>query len=193
MLRPHNDNDADVDENDDQSEAYTLALLRSLKTSGVQFLRYFTVDVCNNIRCKVKPIDHLLFQFEQQNDHHTTHQYQQRALHRYHTAEINCGGLPYHTDAAVLGTGLDATNVVIVQPALQSLRILPSSSNKFKSQAASAVNKSAIVMGTLLDQYTHQPSPFCTRSVLRRVVREAAVQHNIAFVSTVRMRTKLVL
>ncbi|OEU23650.1 glutamine synthetase/guanido kinase, partial [Fragilariopsis cylindrus CCMP1102] len=56
-----------------------------------------------------------------------------------------------------------------IQPDLTSFRILP------------YAPKSAIVMGNFYDQYTKEPSPFCTRSLLGKVVHDAVEKHNITF------------
>jgi len=140
------------------SSAYATALLRSLHFSGVRFLRYCTVDACNNVRCKVKPVDHLLLQ-----------QGVTTLDDQVSIAEVCYAGLPYHADAMVEGTGLDAKNVLILKPDLNSFRILP------------YARKSAIVLGNSFDQFSNETSPLCTRSMLGRVVREAREHHNIAF------------
>lgn len=140
--------------------AYTKALLRSLQFSGVQFLRYVAVDPYNNLRAKVKPINHML----KQKNTITISLDQQVSI-----AEICLGGLPYHADVMIDGTGMDARNVLTIQPDPESLRILP------------YAPKTAIVLGNLKNQYTDEDSPFCTRSLLAKLVKEAAEQHNIAF------------
>ncbi|CAB9505938.1 Type-1 glutamine synthetase [Seminavis robusta] len=140
-----------------QESAATTALLRSLQFSGVQFLRFVTVDACNNIRSKVKPVKYLLNQEAKSLDKQVS------------IAAVCFAGLPHHADYMVDGSGMDARNVLSVQPDLGTFRVLP------------YAPKSAIVMGNLMDQYTDEPSPFCTRTVLRKVVEQAAQQHNIAF------------
>jgi len=162
MAATNNHNDHERQE--DVSSAYATALLRSLHFSGVKFLRYFTVDVCNNIRCKVKPVDHLLLLQNNLNGAGVV-----TLEHQVSIAEICYAGLPYYADAAVEGTDMTARNVLMIQPDLQSFRILPYAS------------KSAIVMGNLMDQYTNELSPLCTRGLLGKVVREAKEKHNIAF------------
>ena len=151
-----------------QESAYTVALLRSLRYSGVKFLRYFTVDVNNNIRCKVKPVDHL----SRKNGTNSTLDSQ------VSIAEVCYGGLPYYADFMIEGTGLDARNVLKIQPDMKSFRMLP------------YAPKSALVMGNLLDQYSDDPSPLCTRSLLKKVVQKAAEKHNIAFVSSPRWESQ---
>ena len=149
---------------EDVSSAYATALLRSLHFSGVKFLRYFTVDACNNVRCKAKPVDHLLLQNGTSASAVTLEE-------QVSIAEVCYAGLPYYADYMVEGTGITAQNVVKIQPDLQSFRILP------------YAPKSAIVMGNLIDQYRNEPSPLCTRGLLGKVVREAKEKHYIAFVS----------
>jgi hypothetical protein len=98
-----------------QDSAYATALLRSLQFSGVQFLRYFTVDVCNNVRCKVKPVDHLL---KAGNGVVTLE-------NQVSIASVCYAGLPFYADSMIAGTGMDARNVLTIQPDLNSFRILP--------------------------------------------------------------------
>ena len=142
-----------------QESAYATALLRSLQFSGVKFVRYFTVDLYNNVRCKVKPVDQLLLQSNISLEHQVS------------VAEVCYGGLPYSADAMTPGTGLNARNVLDIQPDLSSFRNLP------------YAPKSALVMGNLFNQYTGEPSPLCTRSILQRVLQDAKESHNIEFVS----------
>jgi len=140
-----------------QESAYATALLRSLQFSGVKFLRYFTVDLYNNVRCKVKPVDQLLLQSNISLEHQLS------------IAEVCYGGLRYSADVMTAGTGLDARNVLTIQPDLSSFRNLP------------YAPKSALVMGDLVNQYTGEQSPLCTRSLLRQVVQDAKEYYNIQF------------
>ena len=151
-------NDNNSDAGAAATSAYTTALLRSLKFAGVQFLRYYTVDACNNIRAKAKPIDRLLRDNESLDN-------------QVSIAEVCYAGLPHYADFMIDGTGMNAKNVLIVQPDLNSFRILP------------YAKKSAVVFGNSIDQFTNEPSPLCTRSVLGRVVEEAKEKHNVVFVS----------
>ena len=146
---------------DFQEAAYSTALLRSLQHGGVKFLRYIAVDVCNNIRCKAIPIDHLL----RNRGEAVTLDCQ------VSVAEVCCGGLPFYADYIIGGTGLDARNVLIIKPDLFTLRVLP------------YAPKTACVLGTLCNQFTGELSPICTRGLLARVIQNAAEQHDIAFVS----------
>lgn len=147
-----------------QESAYTTALLRSLQFSGVKFVRFFSVDVCNNVRCKVKPVDCLM---DDLNDDTV----QVSLNDKVSIASVCFAGLPYYADYMINGTGMTARDVLKLQPDLQSFRILP------------YAPKSAVMMCNVHDQYTDEPSPLCTRGLLCKVVDEAAKQHNIAFVS----------
>lgn len=139
--------------------AYTKALLRSLRSQGIQFLRYVTVDPYNTIRAKAVPIHHLLKQNKQDV-----------SLHRQCSIAAVChGGLPSYADLTLEGTGLSACNVLSVYADPETIRVLPYN------------QKSAIVMGTLHNQYDDQVSPYCTRSLLAKLVQDAAAQHNVAF------------
>jgi glutamine synthetase len=143
--------------NNFQESAYATALLRSLEFQGVQFLRFVTVDACNNIRCKVRPIAHLLKQKTLEN--------------QVSVAAVCYAGLPYYADLMIAGTGMDARNVLILQPDLNSFRNLP------------YAPKTAMVMANVKDQYTNEPSPLCPRSLLQTVLQTAAEKYNIGFVS----------
>jgi len=147
-----------------QESAYAIALLRSLQFSGVKFLRFFTVDPFNNIRCKVKPVDNLLLSLQKSNNNSLI-----SLEHQLSVAEVCYGGLRYSADVMTPGSGLDARNVLTLQPDLSSFRNLP------------YAPKSALVMGNLKNQYTGEQSPLCTRSLLQRVVRDAKEKHNIEF------------
>jgi glutamine synthetase len=142
---------------DQETAAYTLALLRSLQFSGVKFVRYFALDACGNVRCKVRPVDSLLSKGTLKD---------QVAI-----AAVCFAGLPFYADSMIEGTGMTATHVLKVQPDLSSLRILP------------YAPKTALVMGNAFDQNTNNPSSYCTRGLLQRVLREAAEKCNTAFVS----------
>eukprot|EP00980_Cylindrotheca_fusiformis_P030854 scaffold25523_cov108-Cylindrotheca_fusiformis.AAC.1 len=69
--------------------AVSKALLRNLHFHGVKFIRYMIVDLCNNIRCKVKPVKQLLLSSSSED-----------SLFDFQVsmAEINCGGLPNYAD-----------------------------------------------------------------------------------------------
>jgi glutamine synthetase len=150
-----------MNSNSNQQSAYSTALLRSLHYQGVQFLRFVTVDVCNNIRCKVRPISHLL---KQKSSTLTLDD-------QVSVAAICYAGLPYYTGYMIEGTGMSARDVLILQPDLNSFRILP------------YAPKTAMVMADLQDQYTNETSPLCTRSLLRKVIQTAMEEFNIGFVS----------
>jgi glutamine synthetase len=143
-----------------QYTGHTTALLRSLHFSGVQFLRYFSIDACGNIRCKVKPVDYLLKSAEPTLENQVS------------IASVCFAGLPFYADEMIEGTGMDSQNVLTVQPDLGSFRILP------------YAPKTAVVMGNLFDQYSNEPSPYCTRGLLAKIVKHAAEEFNIAFVSS---------
>lgn len=147
-------------QSDTSVQSAVKALLRSLQFSGVKFLRLVSLDVTGNLRAKVKPIDSLLC-------HPTISLGDQVSI-----ATISCAGLPCYADVMVPGTGLDARDVCKVEPDLNSFRILPYSP------------KTAAVMGYLTNQYTNESSEYCCKAILRRVIQEAAQNHNIAFVSS---------
>ena len=172
-----NDNDDEMTHNSKlETSLYAIALLKSLKYNGnIKFLRYLTIDICNNIRCKVIPIDHLLRKAsntttddDEDNDEPTIFSLNCQVS----IATICYGGLPYYADSMVQGTNITASNVVIIKPDISTLQVcLP------------YVKHSACVIGTLHDQYTNVPSPLCTRTILQNVMNDAAKHCNIEFVS----------
>jgi glutamine synthetase len=159
----------------------TTALLRTLQLTGVKFLRYMTVDVCNSIRCKAVPLDHLLLQYPPRREIGTEQQYH----HPVHSAAVSIAqvcmaGLPSFGDLVLAdATGLNAQDVLVIHPDWSTLRVLP------------YAPKSAVVLGTLhhppKPAALRQPgdgsmSPLCTRGLLQRVVETAELDHDIGFV-----------
>lgn len=83
------------------------ALLRSLKFSGVKFLRFMVVDACNNIRSKAVPLE------------------QCRVDTVVTFAKVCFAGLPFFADIVLPQTGFDARDLLVVRPDFGTLRILP--------------------------------------------------------------------
>ena len=131
------------------------ALLRALKAAGVEFVRYITVDSSNNIRCKAVPLKRL----RRSNKLH----------YQVSIAEACFGGLPSYGDAVIPGSTVDASRVLIVQPDISTIRVLP------------YADKTAMVLGSLYDPSDHTVSPLCSRGLLARVLDTAATHHGIAF------------
>ncbi|KAI2488790.1 Glutamine synthetase [Fragilaria crotonensis] len=131
------------------------ALLRALKVAGVQFVRYITVDSSNNIRCKAVPLKRLR--------RSNTLQYQ------VSIAEACFGGLPAYGDGVIPGSTVDASRVLIVNPDISTIRVLP------------YADKTAMVIGSLHDPSDHSVSPLCSRGLLARVIDTASAHHGIAF------------
>jgi glutamine synthetase len=139
----------------DEREAYSQALIRTLAYANVKFVRYLAIDLYNTPRCKALLVSQL----------------QKCAAVDNHVAIAKCvfGGLPSFADTLVDGSGLDASETVVFQPDLSTLRILPYSPS------------SAVVLGTLHDQKTRLLSSLCSRGLLQGIVRRAANDHKIAF------------
>lgn len=144
--------------------ASTKALLRSLKFGGVKFLRYVTVDACGNIRAKARPLDSLLKAASSSPPNCLDNQVS--------IATVCVAGLPFYGDKMIPEeTGIDAKDVCKIRPDLNSLRILPYSPT------------TAMVTGLALNQYTNEPSQYCSKSILQRVIHGAAEKYNTSFVS----------
>lgn len=134
-----------------------IALLHTLQFAGVKFVRYMTVDVCNSIRSKAVPL-HRLAQSGDWN-------------HQVSIAKVCFAGLPSYGDCMMEATGLDARNILTLQPDLSTLTILPYALT------------SSVVMGIACDPSRGgSVSPLCSRGLLMRVT-ETAKQHGIHFVS----------
>lgn len=142
---------------DKEIAAAQTALVRSLKYSGVKFIRYATVDAYNTVRAKATPIARISKSNDKSFDNVLS------------IAEVCFAGLPSYADAMVPGTNLDGRRVLTIKPDLSSLRILP------------YANKTAMVMGTAHDQRTGELSPLCTRGLLSRVQETAEREFGIAF------------
>ena len=140
-----------------QEAAYTLALLYSLQAASVEFIRYLMVDVCNTVRCKAVPLNHLLKNGSSLN-------------YQVSVATVVMAGLPSFADSVLEETGLDASGLLTMQPDLSTMRVLP------------YARKSALVLGGLYDQGETR-SGLCTRGLLQRVAKRAKEEFGIAFVS----------
>lgn len=136
-------------------DATNTALLRALKSAGVQFVRYVTVDSSNNTRSKAVPLKRLLKSNKLDN--------------QVTIAEVCYGGLPAYSDAMVSGSTVDARRVLVVKPDMSTLQVLPYAS------------KTAMVMGSVHDAHTNKVSSLCTRGLLARVLETGANNHAIAF------------
>lgn len=143
----------------DQSQGSQAAILRSLRTAGVKFIRYTVVDAFNTIRCKSVPLDSI--RLPSRNHRNSAPSSSLPFSNPVSIAEICFAGLPSHADVPVSGSGLTARNVLTLQPDFSSLRILP------------YAPRTAVVMCTAHDQSTGELSPLCTRGLLERVLMEA--------------------
>lgn len=144
------------------------ALLHTLQYANIKFLRYASIDITNSIRTKVIPIQNLLQRKGKIHD-------------QVSIAKVCMGGLPSYGDIVIPETNLSARHVLIVQPDISSLRILPYTSS------------SAMVFGTLHkrrklgsatddnDNLYGEVSEYCTRSLLQRVLQTAKDDLGIAF------------
>jgi len=141
----------------DKDKGCETALLRSLRTAGVKFIRYTIVDAYNTIRCKAVPLNFLI----------------ERRVSRPMTsptsiAEVCFAGLPTTMDVPK-APNLTASNVLTLEPDLSSLQILP------------YAPKTAMVMCTAHGQLTQELSPLCTRGLLERVLQAAREEIGIEF------------
>jgi len=134
-------------------------LLYALEYANVKFLRYASIDIANSIRTKAVPIQRLI---KTANDHTIDN--------KVSIAKVCMAGLPHYADAMMSEeTGLDARDVLVMNPDVQSLRILPYSSS------------SAMVFGTLHDQRSGELSDLCTRGLLYRVIETAKEKFGLGF------------
>jgi glutamine synthetase len=146
--------------------ASSIALLRTLSFAKVKFIRYLTLDICGNVRCKVIPVEFL-------------RKHPAKLLQGIALVKVSVGGLPSYADHMVLDSGLTAAGTLLLRPDLATMRILPYAPD------------SAVVLGTLYEAASasstaDDPMPllvsdFCCSSLLQRVVQGALVRHNITF------------
>jgi len=149
---------------DSQLVGATNVLLDVLQYANVDFLRFASVDVSNNIRTKAVPIKRLI------KDKGAC----AVSLHpilddQVSIAKVCMAGMPSYDDVIIPGSGVSAKDVLMIKPDLNSLKILPYSP------------KSAMVFGTMHDQRTGELSPFCTRGLLSRVIETAKKKFGIGF------------
>mmetsp|Transcript_1501 Transcript_1501/g.2333 ORF Transcript_1501/g.2333 Transcript_1501/m.2333 type:complete len:491 (+) Transcript_1501:162-1634(+) len=138
-----------------------LAVLTALNVAGVQFVRFAALDVSNNLRCKLVPLDRLLAD-------------PSKFYSGVGIAEVVLGGLTSREDVPVKGWGDSPARLLSLIPDISSLRIL--SCNK----------TTAMVLGTLQqpsadDNLKFSSSPLCTRHLLKRVVQTAEKAFGLAF------------
>ena len=137
------------------------ALLRVLSHAKIKFIRYFTLDIGGNVRCKVIPVDFL--RKGKQNGACTF-------LKGVAFVKVCIGGFPYYADEILADSGYTATGTVYLRPALATLRVLPYAPD------------SAIVFGTLHnDNILQTSSDLCCRSLLQRIIDQAKTKHQILF------------
>lgn len=149
---------------DSQLFGATNVLLNILKHVNVDFLRFASVDISNNIRTKAVPIKRLI---KDKGECAVS-------LHpvlddQVSIAKVCMAGMPSYDDVVIPGSGISAKDVLMIKPDLNSLKILPYSP------------KSAMVFGTMHDQRTGELSPLCTRGLLSRVIETAKEKFGIGF------------
>jgi glutamine synthetase len=132
--------------------ASSTALLRSLSFAKVKFLRYFTLDVGGNVRCKVIPIAFL-------------RKCPSRLLEGVAIVKVSIGGMPSYADLILPESGLTAAGTLMLRPDLETLRVLPYSPD------------SAIVLGSLHED--DATCNVCCRSFLRSTVQDFMEKHNL--------------
>lgn len=145
--------------NEQAVEHYSIALLRALRAAGVKFIRYFATDLCNNVRCKVVPLAHILKSPSSK-----------RLLEDKVSFTTAClAALPSYADSIVPETGLDARGTVTLVPAIETLHVLP------------YAPESAIVLCNLVDTSNKQKSEYCSRGLLQAVLEQCRSVYNMEF------------
>jgi Glutamine synthetase len=147
------------------------ALLNALLYSQVEFLRFASFDIVNNMRVKAIPVRNLvqsskvveISPFEEQPITSILNR-------RVCISKATIAASTSYSDDIVPETGLDTKDVLVLEPDISSLRILPYSP------------KSAIIFGTLHDHRSGDLSPFCTRGLLARVVETTQEKIGVGFV-----------
>jgi len=129
------------------------ALTSSLYYCQVKYIRFAIVDSGGSIRCKAKPMNGIDFDSDLAN--------------LVYFAKVVSAGLPSYGDCLIAKSGLDASGSLSLKPDLASLKILPYAAN------------SAMIMCYQLEK--NQPSNFCTRSILQKVLHSAANAFHLGF------------
>ena len=148
------------------------ALLYTLDYAGIEFLRFAVVDLSNILRTKAIPLTRLIHIKSATNNNSNSHF---NLNNKVTMAQVSVGGFPQYGDAILPETQLDAKKVLALHPDVSTLRILPYAS------------KSAMVLCTLWENQNYNSgitpsiSPFCTRSILSKVIQQAQREYNIGF------------
>ena len=141
---------------------YDETFLHLLKVSGVEFIRFATIDALNNMRCKSIP----------------THRFSS-ILQKKQQKDVSCFDnivpiaevcMACYNDTVIPETNLSAKNVLVMKPDLSTLSILPFGKSK-----------TAIVFGIMQNQKTKEVSPLCSRGLLARVIQTAINEYHIGF------------
>ena len=148
---------------DSQMFGATHTLLNILQCANVDFLRFASIDISNNVRTKTVPIKILQTQSGLASTLHSVLDDQ------VNIAKVCMAGMPSYGDVIIPGSGISAKDVLVIKPDLNSLKILPYSP------------RSAMVFGTMHDQRTGELSPLCTRGLLARVLQTAKEKFGIGF------------
>jgi glutamine synthetase len=158
------------EDTDDRTEASCCyeAVALMLQYAGVEFVRYYYVDLVNQPRCKVVPLSHFIKEQPHgpASSSNTAPQWTNVAF-----ASVVMGGLPSYGDVCVSDSGYDASGTVYLKPDISTLRILPYSP------------KSSVVTGTLLKQQPYhggerrgsgspEVSELCTRLLLQNTLKK---------------------
>jgi glutamine synthetase len=149
---------------DSQLVGATNVLLNILKHASVEFLRFASVDISNNIRAKAVPIKRLI-----KDKDECAVSVHPVLDNQVSIAKVCMAGMPSYNDVVIPGSGISAKDVLMIKPDLNSLKILPYSP------------KSAMVFGTMHDQRTGELSPLCSRGLLSRVIETANEKFGIGF------------
>jgi glutamine synthetase len=173
------------------------ALLHTLQYANIKFLRYASIDISNSIRTKVIPIKNLLQSQRQQqkyqnnNNNNSNHHHHHKSVFddQISIAKVCMGGLPSYADVVLPDTNLSARHVLIVQPDISSLRILPYAPSSAMVFGTLHKRRSVPVIadgdghgseGDSNDTYG-ELSEFCTRGLLQRVLQTAKDKLGIGF------------
>jgi glutamine synthetase len=180
-----------------------VGLFRTLQSTGIQFIRYFSVDICNTPRCKVVPIKFLVEQHQQQQlNRNNTNNKSLLLEPAVAISQVCFGGMPPYDDVIVNETGYTAQYSLPLQPDLSTIRILPYITRDTKPLGPLSTSglttrdgtpTTAIVMCNLLQpinisisnsnsqagtKSVPQYSELCCRSLLRQLVDYIGNEHN---------------
>jgi glutamine synthetase len=138
-----------------------------LQYAGVEFVRYYYVDLVNQPRCKVVPLSHFV---KEPDTAAASNVPTSPAWTNVAFASVVMGGLPSYGDGCVPDSGYDASGTVYVKPDLSTVRILPYSPKS--SVVTGTLRRTSSPQGGSFGSVSPDVSELCTRSLLQKTLKK---------------------